>query len=184
MGIEDAIERRLMGCQRALVFIGRGIDTAVAQQDPLWANAEAFYHSPEETYARYQQLAEETRAKNKIHYTVEKLARSVETLVVSLNIDGVESRVLSCPVVSLMGDISKGKCTEWECMFRGEYTLVCPQCGGVLRPDVVWEGESFSLLALDAIDDFIFDSEELLVVCIGIEPSVWPINGLIKPISG
>lgn len=179
MPIDNRVEAQLMRSKRLLVFLGGGFEL-----DPLWANADAFFQSPQQAYWKYQELLKKNRriGPNAVHLMIQRLEKRVETLVVSLNIDGVDSQALGKEtVVNLYGDLTMGKCTEWECMFVGKYQLECPQCGGNLRPAVVWQGESFSLLDLDRIDDFILDGVDT-VISIGVDIKSWPINGLMPGI--
>lgn len=177
MAIEDVVEGALMGCRRVAIFVGAGIDEAVPVLDPQWANADAFYHHPQEAYAQYARLVDPPRRPNWVHRLLQRLQRHATTLVVTLNIDGVETRSLA-NVVALFGDVTLGKCTQWECLYRGPMAGQCPRCGGVLRPAVVWEGESFSLLDLDTIDDFLMEGVDL-TLCIGTAPWQWPLNAFI-----
>jgi NAD-dependent deacetylase len=65
------------------------------------------------------------------------------------NIDGLHDRAgsgLKTPLIELHGNIFRTRCfeqnhpvAEWQ--ENGETPPRCPQCGGQLRPDVVWFGE-------------------------------------------
>jgi NAD-dependent deacetylase len=59
------------------------------------------------------------------------------------NIDGLHQRAGSRNVIELHGNITRTKCfnegpivATWE--ENGELPPKCPNCGGLLRPDVVW----------------------------------------------
>ncbi|KAH3673327.1 hypothetical protein WICMUC_003787 [Wickerhamomyces mucosus] len=57
----------------------------------------------------------------------------------------------------------------------------CPECKeGLLRPGVVWFGESLPLKVMDAADDFLMTHRIDLVLVIGTSGTVWPAMGYIE----
>jgi NAD+-dependent protein deacetylase sirtuin 5 len=57
----------------------------------------------------------------------------------------------------------------------------CPDCKGLLRPGVVWFGESLPHDVLDAVDNFISTSPTIdLIMVIGTSASVFPAAGYIE----
>ncbi|OKL56345.1 hypothetical protein UA08_08378 [Talaromyces atroroseus] len=56
----------------------------------------------------------------------------------------------------------------------------CPECGGLLRPGVVWFGESLPAHTLRAIDEWIESSPRIdLMLVIGTSSKVWPAAGYV-----
>jgi NAD+-dependent protein deacetylase sirtuin 5 len=56
----------------------------------------------------------------------------------------------------------------------------CPECGGLLRPGVVWFGESLPSHTLDTIDEWIETSPQIdLMLVIGTSSKVWPAAGYV-----
>lgn len=55
----------------------------------------------------------------------------------------------------------------------------CPACEGLLRPGVVWFGESLPVLALNQIDDFIESQSVDLILVIGTSGTVYPANSYV-----
>ena len=57
----------------------------------------------------------------------------------------------------------------------------CPQCGtGLLRPGVVWFGERLPEATINAIEDFIKESEKIdLILVIGTSSKVYPAAGYV-----
>jgi NAD-dependent deacetylase len=63
--------------------------------------------------------------------------------LITQNVDGLHHRAGSLQVIELHGNITRTKCfnentivSEW--LETGEVPPRCPNCGGCLRPDVVW----------------------------------------------
>jgi NAD-dependent SIR2 family protein deacetylase len=56
----------------------------------------------------------------------------------------------------------------------------CPQCGGLLRPGVVWFGETLPARTIQAVDDWIESSPRIdLMLVIGTSAKVWPAAGYV-----
>jgi NAD-dependent protein deacetylase/lipoamidase len=79
--------------------------------------------------------------------------RAPQFTLVTQNVDGLHRRAGSRSVIELHGNIMQTKCfkentlvSDWE--HGGETPPRCPACGGPLRPDVVWFGESLPADAL------------------------------------
>jgi len=80
--------------------------------------------------------------------------------LITQNVDGLHQRAGSgerAPVIELHGNIQRIKCFDrghqvesWE---AAEIPPCCPTCGSLLRPDVVWFGESLPPQALQAAWD-------------------------------
>ena len=78
----------------------------------------------------------------------------VDFTLITQNVDGLHGAAGSLRVVELHGNIRRVKCFDhghaverWE---AGEQVPTCPQCGSLLRPDVVWFGETLPPDALAA----------------------------------
>ncbi|ODV77406.1 DHS-like NAD/FAD-binding domain-containing protein [Suhomyces tanzawaensis NRRL Y-17324] len=59
----------------------------------------------------------------------------------------------------------------------------CPACNELLRPGVVWFGESLLLLVIDQIDNFIEEDHVDLVLVIGTSGTVYPANSYVDRIK-
>jgi len=80
--------------------------------------------------------------------------RGVDFTLITQNVDGLHHAAGSRRVVELHGNIRRVKCLDrdhpvaaWP---EGEGVPACPRCGSLLRPDVVWFGESLPPEALAA----------------------------------
>jgi NAD-dependent deacetylase len=81
--------------------------------------------------------------------------RGVEFTLITQNVDGLHQRAGSQDVIELHGNILRTRCSgegilveQWQ--ERDEIPPHCPQCGGLLRPEVVWFGENLPPSALES----------------------------------
>jgi len=89
---------------------------------------------------------------------VELEKRAPKFTLITQNVDGLHQRAGSRNVIELHGNISRVKCFEEDVIVEtwnetGEVPPRCPRCGGRLRPDVVWFGETLPPDALDRAVD-------------------------------
>jgi NAD-dependent deacetylase len=159
--------RTLRSARRVAVLTGSGISaesgvpTFREAQTGLWhrfkpeelATAQAFRRDPRlvwEWYTWRRELAAKAQP-NPGHLALAQMEDLIPNFtLITQNVDGLHQRAGSgrqTPVIELHGSIQRTKCFEegkpvetWE---EGEEIPPrCPSCGGRLRPDVVWFGES------------------------------------------
>jgi NAD-dependent deacetylase len=135
-----------------------GVPTFRDAQTGLWANydphelatPEAFARNPRlvwEWYAFRRQLIGE-KVPNPAHYALAAIENRVATVtLITQNIDELHQRAGSHETIELHGSIGRCRCVECETLTRewDEVTDIpprCRECGGMLRPDVVWFGEA------------------------------------------
>jgi len=138
-----------------------GIPTFREAQTGLWskfqpeelATPEAFSRNPRlvwEWYTWRRELIAKAEP-NPGHYALVEMEKKVPYFtLITQNVDGLHRRAGSgvrFPILELHGNIQRNKCfTEnrpvetWE--ENGEIPPRCPNCGGLIRPDVVWFGEA------------------------------------------
>uniref|UniRef100_A0A060T570 NAD-dependent protein deacylase n=1 Tax=Blastobotrys adeninivorans TaxID=409370 RepID=A0A060T570_BLAAD len=115
-------------------------------------------------------------------------------------------------LVHLHGDLFTVHCTSFMCTYRGrnednpispglahctkgmtgmtelkhdipiDALPKCPRCKGLLRPGVVWFGETLPLSAVDRADDFVISGEVDLILVIGTSGVVWPAASYIEQV--
>lgn len=80
--------------------------------------------------------------------------RGADFTLITQNVDGLHRTAGSERVIELHGNIRRVKCfdrhhpvADWP---AGDGVPTCPRCGSLLRPDVVWFGESLPAEALAA----------------------------------
>ncbi len=128
-----------------------------AKYDPLeLATPEAFQRNPQLVWKWYEWrrgLVTEAQP-NPGHLTLAELEQRIpQFTLITQNIDGLHQRAGSRNVIELHGNINRTKCfNEGNIIESWPPTTKipprCPQCGGYLRPDVVWFGESLPQEAL------------------------------------
>jgi len=91
---------------------------------------------------------------NSGHYSLAEmehliLSKSGELTLITQNVDGLHKQAGSKLIIELHGNIMTEKCTQCNLQKAGGYDPspeiklpTCEQCGGLLRPNVVWFGES------------------------------------------
>ncbi len=141
-----------------------GIPTFREAQTGLWAKYEptelatpqAFLRNPKlvwEWYTWRRSLIAES-APNPGHFALVTFEQKAPTFtLITQNVDSLHQRAGSKNIVELHGNIARTKCFDegtvvdtWE--KHEDVPPRCPNCGGLLRPDVVWFNESLPQQAL------------------------------------
>jgi len=127
----------------------RGKDGLWRKYDPMkLATIDAFYEDPKLVWEWYEERRKNILAANPNpgHTAIAELEKYKQVSVLTQNIDGLHQRAGSTQVYELHGSIITIKCTV--CDFKDKIVssfLQLPplcKCGNMLRPDVVWFGES------------------------------------------
>lgn len=164
MNFDTGLIDRLRAARRVAVFTGAGVSaesgvpTFRDAQTGLWARfrpeelatPEAFRRDPVTVwnwYAWRRELVASVQP-NPAHLAIAELQQRVEALtVITQNVDGLHQQAGSRDVVELHGNIWIDLC--FECGRRAgpspasaDVPPRCAHCNGLLRPGVVWFGES------------------------------------------
>jgi len=149
------------------------------------ATPEAFTRDPRLVWEWYdsRRAALAQVAPNAGHRALAELeARKPRFTLVTQNVDGLHDRAGSRNVLKLHGDIWTLRCLRCGRERRDERTPLpelppsC-ECGGMLRPGVVWFGEPLPVEAWERAQKATREAEVLLVV--GTSATVYPAAGLI-----
>lgn len=136
------------------------------------ANYEAFLHNPElvwEWYTWRKNLIKKVQP-TYAHYALVELENFfTEVFVITQNVDNLHTIAGSKNVIELHGNIRRSKCSNCHLPFVEDFDPLqkiptCPQCGSLIRPDVVWFGEGLPIAALQEAEKNIAASDMLLVV--------------------
>lgn len=169
-----------------------GVPTFRDAQTGLWekfrpeelATPEAFQRNPKlvwEWYAWRRELVANVEP-NAGHRALAQFERHfAQFTLITQNVDGLHQSAGSQNVVELHGNIGRTKCSlenqvvsEWPATV--EVPPRCPACGGLLRPDVVWFGESLPGEAIDAATEAARNCD--LFFSIGTSTVVYPAAAL------
>lgn len=112
------------------------------------ATIDAFYNNPKLVWEWYNERRMNIfqAQPNPGHTAIAELEKYAEVVVLTQNIDGLHQKSGSTKVLELHGSIVKIKCTvcNYKEEILTEISSIPPlcKCGNILRPDVVWFGES------------------------------------------
>ena len=131
---------------------------------------------------------------NRAHLKLAELERAGKlTAVVTQNIDGLHQAAGSKNVLELHGSMHRNVCRRCGASFSAEWVmareyedahgvLVCPECGGRIKPDVVLYGEPLDDRVIVAAVEAIASCDMLIVG--GTSLVVYPAAGLIRYFGG
>jgi len=112
------------------------------------ASLEGFEKNPELVWDWYNErraIIRKTKP-NPAHYALTEIEDSFEQFaIITQNIDNLHEEAGSRNVIELHGNIFRNKCSECGKLFNDIEQLEiprCDECGGLIRPDVVWFGEA------------------------------------------
>lgn len=172
MVVPDELIQRLRTVRRVVALTGAGVSqesglrTFRDAQTGLWAqyrpeelaSPEAFRRDPKLVWDWYAWRREAVKAvrPNPGHYALAQIEKRVpEFTLITQNVDGLHRMAGSQNLLELHGNIQRVRCAEcytfteiWD--DDTEAVPRCRACGGLLRPDVVWFGESLPRDQLEA----------------------------------
>jgi len=195
MKMFESIIEQIKDIQKIVFVTGAGISQesgipTFRDKDGLWRNynamelatIDAFYKNPKLVWEWYNERRRNifSAQPNLGHKAITKLEKYAEVVILTQNIDGLHQKAGSTKVLELHGSIVKIKCSV--CDFKDEiiteFSEIPPlcKCGNILRPDVVWFGES---LPQDVWQKaIIFSSQCDLMIIAGTSLVVSPANTL------
>lgn len=98
--------------------------------------------------------------------------------VITQNVDNLHEQAGQSDVCHVHGRLMKDRCVDCGTRFDAnpdDSTVECPSCGGTLRPDVVWFGESLNPARLETAKNWLNGAS--LVGVIGTSLNVAPVSG-------
>lgn len=160
----SSLVEHLSSVQKVAVLTGAGISAesgipTFRGKEGLWkeyraqdlATLSSFMKDPKLVWEWYDWRRNIIASKepNPGHKTLAKWEQYFPSFVViTQNVDGLHQKAGSRNVLELHGNIWKLRCTEEGTLFENHEVPLkkipprCPHCGGLLRPHVVWFGES------------------------------------------
>ena len=160
MKIDQSLIDKLTNARAIVFFTGAGISAesgipTFRGKDGIWnklkpeelANFGAFIKNPDmvwEWYNHRKKIIHESEP-NHGHITIAELHNYFDVTVVTQNIDNLHRRAGSKKIFELHGNIERNYCAECKKFYNEEldFNSGVPRCdcGGLIRPDVVWFGE-------------------------------------------
>ncbi|MDR1790869.1 MAG: NAD-dependent protein deacylase [Propionibacteriaceae bacterium] len=149
-----------------------------------------FVRHTKEFYTYYKQHLIYPDAKpNSAHRALASLeSQGKLTAVVTQNIDGLHQDAGSKTVWELHGSVRRNDCTKCKRRYGLEIVLeadpipYCPECGGLVKPDVVLYEEGLDYAVMDGATDAIAQADTLIVG--GTSLVVYPAAGLVQYFRG
>ncbi len=192
------IAKAIREAERIVVFTGAGISAesgvpTFRGKEGLWkryrpeelATPQAFARDPKLVWEWYNWRREliAPLQPNPGHRFVAALETlGAQVTVVTQNIDGLHKKAGSTVIEEVHGNIWQVRCTKEGTITENTHVPLpeipphCPECGALLRPNVVWFGEALPqdvwMRALDAA------SKADLMLVIGTSAMVYPAAGL------
>ena len=159
-------------------------------KDGLWRNhdamklatIDAFNENPQFVWEWYNERRKNIFQSfpNKGHQAIAELQELFDVVVLTQNVDGLHKKAGSRNVYELHGDIITLRCTNCDFIEENfsEFSEFPPKCrcGSILRPNVVWFGESLPQQVWR--DSIIHASESDLMIIVGTSLVVSPANTL------
>ncbi len=112
-------------------------------------------------------------APNPAHLTIADMERRLpQFLLITQNVDGLHGRAGNRGHVEIHGNIFRARCTRACSSPRArdlpyvpsmQLPPTCPDCGAMLRPDIVWFGESYDPALLDRCTAFLENARLVIV---------------------
>jgi NAD-dependent deacetylase len=192
----NEVASHLRDAQRVFVITGAGISAesgipTFRGQGGLWegfraeelATPEAFAADPVRVWRWYRWRAEAYGecAPNPAHDVIAQMERQFDAfLIATQNVDGLHRRAGNQAIVELHGTIAQMRCTG--CGFIGPFPKAltdgenpvprCSLCGSMMRPHILWFGETYWPGVLEAAEAMAQQADVCLVI--GTSAQVWP----------
>ncbi len=167
--IPDELIKRMRNIRRLVISTGAGVSAesgvpTFRGDGGVWdkmsphemASVDGFMKNPELVWQWYQHRLEirDNVKPNRGHEVIAELEKRFDYFtLITQNIDGLHTVAGSINVLELHGNITRNKCLDCQEMYEPEIDLsdglpYC-ECGGMIRPDVVWFGESLPETVLE-----------------------------------
>jgi NAD-dependent deacetylase len=183
--MQEAIDR-LRAASRVAVLTGAGISAesgipTFRGEGGLWRNYRAEDLATPEAFARDPKLVWEwydwrrgVCAKahpNDGHRVIAEMERHYgDFLLITQNVDALHPRAGSRKLVEIHGNVFRARCTVCPEHFDlgdgplPQLPVLCPACGKLARPHIVWFGETYDRRVLHQATTFLSQAEVVLVV--------------------
>jgi NAD-dependent deacetylase len=197
MNIDQSLIDKLIDSHSIVFFTGAGISAesgipTFRGKDGIWnklkpeelANFDAFMRNPDmvwEWYNHRKKVIHDSQP-NKGHITIAEMQEYFDVTVVTQNIDNLHRRAGSKNIFELHGNIERNYCIDCKKFHNEEldFSAGVPKCdcGGLIRPDVVWFGEYLPQDQFLGGEKASVNSDVFFIV--GTSAVVYPAAGLVS----
>lgn len=193
MIIPEELRKTLGSTNDVAVLTGAGISAesgipTFRGEDGLWtklkpeelASFDAFLRNPQLVSEWYEHRRKITRGSepNDAHYALVEMEEMFSDFtLITQNIDNLHRRAGSRNIAELHGNIERNYCLGCGRRYDGESfddlgAFSCPDCGGLIRPDIVWFGEMLPAHEWERAEEAARSAEVMFVV--GTSSIVYP----------
>lgn len=187
--LQNKEQLRIVALTGSGISKGSGIPT-FRGKDGLWKNYNAMDLATPQAFKRDPQLVWEWYAwriglilgkePNPAHYALIKLEEAgLLKCLITQNVDSLHYRAGSKNILEVHGNIFRAKCEKCGVKTMLDTAPTEPpicDCGNMLRPDVVWFGESLDHTIITKAHEVISNECDILLV-IGTSGLVYPVAG-------
>lgn len=196
MQIDQSLIEKLKAARSVVFFTGAGISAesgipTFRGKDGIWnklkpeelANFDAFMRNPDlvwEWYNHRKKIIHESQP-NPAHLAIAEMQNYFDVTVVTQNIDNLHRRAGSKNIFELHGNIERNYCVKCKKFYNEELNFSngipkC-ECGGLIRPDVVWFGEYLPQDQFKGGEEAAKNADIFFIV--GTSAVVYPAAGLV-----
>jgi len=196
----DEVARKILQIGEIVVLSGAGISTESGIPDfrspgGIWsrydfneyATIDALLSNPVKVFGFFKQFIEplSKATPNPAHNSLARLEEAgVVKVVITQNIDNLHQRAGSKNVVELHGNALRSRCLKCLKVYPTDeietnkygFPPICPDCNGLIKPDVILFGEMLPEEALKKAYEY--SSNAKLMLVIGTSGTVAPASGL------
>ena len=196
MQIDESLIEKLKAARSVVFFTGAGISAesgipTFRGKDGIWnklkpeelANFDAFMRNPDlvwEWYNHRKKIIHESQP-NPAHLAIAEMQNYFDVTVVTQNIDNLHRRTGSKNIFELHGNIERNYCVKCKKFYNEEldFSNGIPkcECGGLIRPDVVWFGEYLPQDQFKGGEEAANNADIFFIV--GTSAVVYPAAGLV-----
>lgn len=151
------------------------------------ASPEGFRRDPDLVWDWYMERRQQVfqSKPNPGHYALVELAELVPKLdIITQNVDGLHQLAGSRSVIPIHGSIWEAKCLSTGAVFENRSTIKDSEgvpkckCGGMLRPNVLWFGESYDTSLKGKTYDAV--SQANVILAVGTSGAIWIVSDLLN----
>jgi len=196
--VDPLLYEKLAQANHIVALTGAGISaesgiSTFRGEEGLWkkfkpqelANLKAFMNNPSRVsdWYRHRRDIIDNVKPNPGHNALVKMESEFKHVtVITQNVDGLHQRAGSTNVIELHGNIYRNYCIncgkryDFDQLPKKKGIPICEECGGYIRPDVVWFGESLPPAAFNEAERSAASAD--VMFSIGTSAAVYPAAGL------